>query len=196
MPDSPLLLDACVAINLVAAGPIEEIALAIGRTFLLSQQAAAEVGYLRESADGEIVVSAVDLRQHVRPGAFEFVELTTEEISLYVGLARVVDDGEASTIAVALHRGLIVATDDRKARRVCRERGLAEPVGTIELVRAYCEASALDSAAIGQLLSRIRTRASFQPPRNDPELKWWIDNDSGDSAGAAMFKRDPGIKSL
>lgn len=177
MANSPLLLAACVAINLVAAGPIEQIAVVVGRNFLLTRQAAAEVGHLRESADGDLVVSPVDLRSHLQPGALEFIDLTADELPLYVDLARVLDGGEASAIAAALHRRLPIATDDRKARRVCRERGLGEPLGTIALVRQYCDAQALDQAGIRQLLGRIRSRASFQPPRSDPELKWWLDND-------------------
>jgi hypothetical protein len=36
MPDTPLLLDACVTINLLAAGSIEQIARDVGRCFLVT----------------------------------------------------------------------------------------------------------------------------------------------------------------
>lgn len=171
-PNPPLLLDACVAINLVAAKPIKQIAIDIRRSFLITRQAANEVGHLRDTADGEIVIRQVDLSRHLQGGAFEIVDLTTDEIPLYVELASVVDDGEASTIAVAIKRHLPLATDDRKARRVCAERGLPEPTGTVALIRQYCEVNALDDVSVTRLLVRICNCASFQPPRNDPDLKW------------------------
>lgn len=171
----PLLLDACVAINIVAAGPINEVAHAISRRLLVTRQAASEVGHLRDIADGEMVISHVNLNDHIQAGAFEIIELTNDEIPLYVELARLVDDGEASTIAVAIERNLPLATDDRKARRLCSERGLAEPIGTVALIRQYCDARALNPTEVARLLTGIAARASFQPPRNDPDLKWWSD---------------------
>jgi hypothetical protein len=50
-----------------------------------------------------------------------------------VRLATIVDDGEAATLAVAEARGLQLATDDRKARRVCAELGLPEPIRSLHL---------------------------------------------------------------
>ena len=179
MANPPLLLDACVTINLVAAGPIEQIARDAGRMFLVTRQAAGEVGNLRDTADGEVVILPVDLSRHVQAGAFEIIDLTADEIPPYVELAGLVDDGEASTIAVATKRGMPLATDDRKARRVCAERGLPEPTGTVALIRQYCEANALEQAEVSRMLGRIRSRASFQPPRRDPDLKWWNDHGPG-----------------
>jgi predicted nucleic acid-binding protein len=182
MPIPPLLLDACVTINLIAAGPIEQIALDVGRSFLITRQAAAEVGHLRDIVEGEVIVVPVDLSDHVRAGAFEIIDLDANEIPLYVELASLIDDGEASTIAVAIERDLPLATDDRKARRVSAQRGLSEPTGTVALVRQYCEATALEYAEISRLLAGIRNHASFQPPRSDPDLKWWTDHEHGPSA--------------
>ncbi len=167
MPNPPLLLDACVTINLAAAGPIEQIAHHAARHFLITTQAAREVGHLRDTTDGEVVVIPVDLASHARTGAFEIIDLTADEIPLYVELAGLVDDGEASTIAVAIRRGLPLATDDRKGRRVCADRGLPDPTRTVALIRQYCEAGALDDAEISRLLGRIRNHASFHPSRSD-----------------------------
>lgn len=185
MPNPPLLLDACVTINLVAAGTIEQIARDTGRTFLITAQAAREVGHLRDTANGQVVVVPVDLSRHVLTGAFEIIDLTADEIPLYVELAGLVDDGEASTIAVAIGRGVPLATDDRKARRVCAARGLPEPTGTAALIRGYCEAKALEQPDVARLLNKIRNHASFQPPRNDPDLKWWTDHEPDASSSSS-----------
>ena len=176
MPNPPLLLDACITINLAAVCPIHQIARSIGQGFLITRQAANEVGHLRDVIDGESVVTRVNLTDHVQADAFEIIELARDEIPLFVQLASLVDDGEASTIAVAIKRGIPLATDDRKARRLCAERGLAVPTGTVTLIRRYCEVQVLDHAHISHLLQRISSRASFQAPRSDPDLKWWNDH--------------------
>jgi predicted nucleic acid-binding protein len=177
--DPPLLLDACVTINLVAADPIHQIARSIGRSCLITRQAANEVGHLRDTANGETRLTPVNFTDHVQSGAFEIIDLAPDEIPLFVELASLVDDGEASTIAVAIKRGMPLATDDRKARRLCAERRLDLPTGTVALIRRYCEARALDHTHISHLLQRISSRASFQAPRGDPDLKWWNDHQPG-----------------
>lgn len=185
MLNPPLLLDACVTINLVAADPVHRIARSIGFSCLITRQAATEVGHLRETTAGETRVTPVDLADHVQTGAFEIIDLAPDEIPLFVELASLVDDGEASTIAVAIKRGIPLATDDRKARRLCAERGLALPTGTVTLIRRYCEARALDHAHVSHLLQRISSRASFQAPRGDPDLKWWNDHQPCASDGGS-----------
>jgi len=52
-----------------------------------------------------------------------------------VDLARTVD-GEAATIAIAAERGIPLATDDRKARRVCIELQSAEPMRTLSIMHS------------------------------------------------------------
>ena len=49
------------------------------------------------------------------------------------------------------------------------------PHCAVTLIRRYCEAQALDHAHASHLLQRITSRASFQAPRSDPDLKWWND---------------------
>jgi hypothetical protein len=63
MPRRQILLDACVVINLAAVTSLEEIANALHATFLVVQQAATEVGHLRDLLDGELVLTPIDLGQ-------------------------------------------------------------------------------------------------------------------------------------
>ncbi len=171
---SPLLLDACVAINLAATNQVEQIAQATDVTFILAGQAAQEVGHLRDMTDGETILTPIDLSRYSST-TLEIVGLVPPEYSLYVELARTVDDGEAATIAIAVKRSLPLATDDRKARRVCAELGLPEPTRTLRILHSYADAASLPQAQLRGILVKIRDRASFQPPRNDPDQKWWRD---------------------
>jgi len=136
-------------------------------------QAAAELGYLRDEVGGQIVQTPIDLRPYLSSGTMRFLSLTERELPRYVRLATVVDDGEAATLAIAESRGLQLATDDRKARRVCVELGLPEPIRSLHILRSYADAAALSEQAVRERLIRIRDRANFQPGRADPDYKWW-----------------------
>jgi predicted nucleic acid-binding protein len=171
-----LLLDACVMINLAATDRLADIAASRDTSFLLTQQVAGEVGYLRDIVGGELVTTAIELSQHAGAGTLQIVNLAPAEYPAYIELARIIDDGEASTIAVAVTRNLPLATDDRKARRVCEQRGIPEPTRTLSLVRSHTDAVGLDHAIIRDLLIKIRDRASFLPSRSDPDYKWWNDH--------------------
>jgi predicted nucleic acid-binding protein len=174
MPRTPLLLDACVAINLAATDRLQHIAEATSTTFTLVRQAAAEVGHLRDIAEGNVILTPIDLSQYNRQ-ALEIISLTPPEYPIYVNLAQSVDDGEAATIAVAVQRNLQLATDDRKARRLCTELQIPEPLRTLGLLRSYADATRLQHPQLRSLLLKIRDRASYQPPRSDPDQKWWED---------------------
>jgi predicted nucleic acid-binding protein len=174
VPRTPLLLDACIVINLAATNRLHPVAQALGYTFTLVQQAAAEVGYLRDTTDGDVVLTPIDLTRYDSE-SLEVISLTPAEYPRYVELAREVDDGEAATIAIAAERAIPLATDDRKARRVCAELQPPEPMRTLRILHAYADATHLPHAELRDLLIKIRDRASFQPPRSDPDRKWWED---------------------
>ena len=80
MPRTPLLLDACIAINLAATDHMQHIAEVTGFTFTLARQAAAEVGYLRDLADGVLTRTAVDLSQETSH-TLQIIDLTPPESS-------------------------------------------------------------------------------------------------------------------
>ena len=173
-----LLLDACVAINLAATDDLERIADALNLTFGMVQQAADEVGHLRDMIDGKVTLIPIDLTIPIANGKLLRLELEPPETAVYLELAAIVDDGEAATIAAAIHRGLDIATDDRRARTLCQERSLNEPVRTLALLHDYARAAHLTDHEIRTALASVRNRASFQPARTDPDIKWWNEHTS------------------
>ncbi len=163
-----LLLDACVAINLIASGiRLDEVARSVGTGFAMTSVAAAETLFLApDGAGGKR--TAADL------GAFpiDIIELAPDELSTFVELASQVDDGEAATLAVAIHRGLNVATDDRRGARVAKERGI-RVVTTASIMRSWADNAAPAARAVAVALDAIGRRASFVPRRSDPDYGWW-----------------------
>jgi predicted nucleic acid-binding protein len=174
VPRTSLLLDACIVINLAATNRLHHVAQALGYTFTLVQQTAAEVGYLRDTADGDVILTPIDLTRYDGE-CLEVISLTPAEYPRYIELARIVDDGEAATITVAAERAMPLATDDRKARRLCADLQVPEPLRTLGILHAFGNATHLPHAELRDLLIKIRDRASYQPPRSDPDRKWWED---------------------
>jgi hypothetical protein len=168
-----LLLDACVALNLLASGvELTELALASDVRFLMTTVVASEMLWLdpldpageREQFDSDSLAAR----------GVALIPLDDKESERYVDLARHIDDGEASTIAVAICRGLLVATDDRKALRLATSQ--TPPIRvtrTTTLLKRWTEASGADGERVRQVLHAVRTRASYVPPRDDPHLEWW-----------------------
>ncbi|MFD7655999.1 hypothetical protein ACFV4N_18660 [Actinosynnema sp. NPDC059797] len=167
----PLLLDACIAINLVATNHAEDIAESLGIRFLMVRQAVNECGELDVVQD-HVVVRRRSAPADVPPLA-KVLTLVESELDVYVELARDIDDGEAATIAVARSRSLAIATDDRKARRVAVEVGLATPTGTTALLREYAEATGSTPQQLAALLRRVRDEASYVPRHTDENFTWW-----------------------
>jgi hypothetical protein len=165
-------LDACVLLNLVASGqPLAEFAAAADVRFVVVPQAEREVEWL-DPGDPEDPREAIDLQPSIQCGELQRVALADVELPRFVALARELDDGEAATLAVAQARGFAVATDDRKARRVLTALDPQPPVtSTAPIVRAW--ARNRGEAEVRECLRLIQRRASFLPPRNDPDGDWW-----------------------
>jgi hypothetical protein len=170
-----LLLDACVALNLLASGiDLSDLAAAANVRLLMTSVVVSEMLWLdpldpadpRERFDSDALTAR----------GVVLVELDEVESARFVDLARDIDDGEASTIAVAVHRALRVATDDRKALRLATSQSPPiEVVRTTELVRRWAEVSGADAERVTQVVRSIQTRSSYFPPRDDPQLNWWTE---------------------
>ena len=97
-----------------------------------------------------------------------------EEELTFVDLAASIDDGEAVTGAIALHRGCSVATDDRKARRVLGE--LEPPVSlvsTLELLKLWTQEGSVSDVELRSAMVSMRIGASYIPANGDPLYAWW-----------------------
>src|SRR6266571_6750281 len=101
-----VLLDACIVINLAASEVWEEVAVANGHRFLVTRRVADESQYwIRTTSAGEELVQ-IDLRDFERRGSVAIMDLIMDELETFVEFARDVDDGEAETLAVSVHRRL------------------------------------------------------------------------------------------
>lgn len=170
------IIDACCLINLFASGEEASICQVCGE-FYVSDKARGEALRIRRVDDDDptrLVWREIDLGTAIVAGQIQTCQLEREdELDAFVRFAMELDDGEASCLAIARSRGWTVATDDRKARRIASENGIAL-IGTPELIQKWVNATSLDRATAGALLRRIERFARYRPRRTDPLHGWWV----------------------
>jgi predicted nucleic acid-binding protein len=174
----PQILDACVLINLLASGEIEGILRAASRDSLITSAVEGESIYLRTD-DPKVPTEHIDLRPLLDSGLLTkcHVEGDAEE-QMYVDYAASLDDGEAMSLAIALSRGYILATDERKARRLFLEASgdQSRLASTAELVRGWAEKEVVLADRLKAALQNIERRARYRPPVTDGNYGWWLNS--------------------
>ena len=171
-----MILDACVLINLLASEEAEDILRASGKECRICVVVEKESFYLRPDDPQAESFESVKLDWLIKSSLLRLCDVEGDnEATLYVDYARRLDDGEAMSLAIAESRGYILATDDRKARRI-----FLESVGdskcltsTPELIRGWAERRSVPPARLKAALTRIQRNANFFPPRRDPNFAWW-----------------------
>jgi len=173
-----IILDACCLINLYGSGRMAEILEAIPTVFAVAEFVAREEALrIYAGPPGRVTeeVENIDLGLLIESGRLEIVGLQDdEEKATFVELAAHLDDGEAMTGALALHRGWTIATDDRKAIRVFGEIAPGSLViSTPQLIRAWVDMTHPDEDEVVEVLKNIRLRARYEPGANHPLNAWW-----------------------
>lgn len=157
------ILDACCAINLYMSGRIEDILQAIPgsvalATFVLEEE-----------------ILRINLRPLVAQGFIRVVAPESEaEENAFVNFAVELDDGEAVTGAIAMHRHWGIATNDWKARRVFSHTNPhVQLLSTPELIKHWADTSNPPIEVIREVLQNIQTHARYQPPATHALYAWW-----------------------
>jgi predicted nucleic acid-binding protein len=172
-PEAELVVtDADVLMNLMASGVAIQILECQRIIFLVTPTIGAEALYL-EALDPSGEREKIDLTLLQHAGLLQRVGLEGREFELSVSLARAVDDGEAEIIALAVNRGLTIATDDRKARRVAADYGVGL-VSTPEIIRGWWSAMQPSDDRLSEAITLISRRSRYRPPTSYENYEWWI----------------------
>ncbi len=170
--DRSAILDTYVLINLLATGRVAEIVRVIAPSRMVCSAVSEESLYLRPlEAEGR--PEHVDLQTLITAGVLTLCQIEGgAEEDLYVTYALELDDGEAMSLAIAQSRNLVLATDERKARRIARENvPQLSIISTAEIVRAWAEGK--ERRDIIAVMRSILARARFRPADSDPLALWW-----------------------
>jgi predicted nucleic acid-binding protein len=138
----------------------------------------AETLYIRkpdEEDETKLVQVPMDLAALLGAGLLRTCDVNDKaETDLFVQLATTLDDGEAMCLAIAKARGWMLATDDRKGRRLAGQLGVSL-LSTAELVKVWAENTSATEAEVVQVLRNIRAFARFVPHKKMPLYRWWTD---------------------
>lgn len=173
-----LLLDASCLLNLYATGRFREIVLAQPyRLGVADYVVGQEALYVWRSGvgDGPEGRVSVDLAPLIKEGIIQVLHIEhQEEEATLVNLASMIDDGEAITGAIAVHRGYVVATDDRKARRVLGQlTPIVSLVSTLDLLKRWAEEASVAQSDLHSAMFAMQSGASYVPGESDPHYEWW-----------------------
>jgi predicted nucleic acid-binding protein len=170
------IIDACCLINLYSTGMEATILRACADEFHVSTQVQNEALTIRQFNDEDpphLVSQPIDLANLISDDLVSLCEPEGEdETDAYVQFATLLDDGEASCLAIAKNRGWTVATDDRKATRIASESGIAV-ITTVEVVRKWVANESPSDEQIVEVLQKIEQFARYRPRRGSPESAWW-----------------------
>jgi predicted nucleic acid-binding protein len=179
VPQRPIILDASCLLNLYASRKLPEIAATSPQPFVVAEYVVQqEALYIRQRASDQESEERepVEIGNLVATGLIQVIILTSEaEAITFIDLAREMDDGEAITCALAIHRQYNVATDDRKARRVLSGRAPRVPIiSTLAIVKRWAELIGITKAEKAILLN-IWSGANYYPGEHEPLYAWWVD---------------------
>lgn len=121
-PQTTLVIDASVAINLNATNRAVEIISALPTMVVVTQNAIDELeSGTRNGHDDARQLQELVARNLVSPVAMGEHSLNVYETLIDGSASCTLDDGEAATIAYAIEVGGVAVIDEKKARRICRE---------------------------------------------------------------------------
>lgn len=173
---SHIILDACCILNLCASGQflaiLKSLPAEIVVTTVVQENELKTLQKLQEE-DNDAVL---EFETAITQGLLKIVDFESEEErESFVNYVFDLDDGEAATFAIAVHRKWAVATDDNKAIKFIKKIFAdVQILSTPEIIKYWSEKESVDSLVLNNVLNAIKIKGRYQPPKNDPLRNWWI----------------------
>lgn len=169
-----IILDACCAINLCASGRMQEILECLEKVVVIADYVCEnEVLTIRSFDSG--AEEPINLQPFIDEGLLTVASLNSEaEEITFVNFAAEVDDGEAITGAIALHRDWAVGSDDRAAINILRRLAPQQQIVTTpELIKYWADSASPARDMIADTLRAVRYRGKYEPSRDHFLHGWW-----------------------
>lgn len=165
------LLDACAVLSLYATQYMTEILDTIGGPVAVVDLVVDEALYIRQIVEGQIELERVDFGPLIGSGRLDVISAESdEELLTFIDLAVELDDGEAMSAALAIHRDCVLVTDDRKAERLLA--GRVRMRSTLDVVKHWTELRQVPQQEVRAALIGIDQRG-YRPARRHPLHGWW-----------------------
>jgi len=169
--------DACTLLNLLATRQEVQILTALGcPSYVVTEVWQGEVLSLRplpeEDPQGNLITA--DTSGLLHSGHLIEVSMTLDEQRTFVEFASQMDDGEARSAAIAVHRRLHLVTDDRISLREAQAHLPAIPTMTTpDFMKQWADQASVNRQTLAEALRRIEVCATYRPRRLHPLWTWW-----------------------
>lgn len=167
-------LDFCSLLNLYCGwSGIQEFH-KFGSSWSISETAFNEFKYVRTlQPDGSFLNSEVNRNSVLAQYPLSVLGVSSpKELNTLIELGKLIDDGEAASLALAKHRGFTFVTDDNPA--IYAAKSLSVPtVSSIELIFDWSKVQQSHVARLPDVVRNIAILASFHPPRRSDHKQWW-----------------------
>ena len=166
----PIVVDACVLLNLVSTGQEVRLIEALGAVLIVPPRARAEARFLDEPPD-EMGIPTVIPANLVPLEAAGFLEVRevpaaggryADEYSRCRALTKVAD---AECLALAGVSGFPLATDDKRQRHLFSQLYAGRLLSTLELLRAAEQVLNLAEEELRAMLEEVFRKGGYRPPR-------------------------------
>jgi predicted nucleic acid-binding protein len=154
-----LVLDTSVWINLLATGMVDRIVRAVGIELYVPEQIYDEI--TRDPISG-IRYDATNHPLRASSGLVTVAKLDARELDLYFDLVSpqsvdALGDGEGAAIAMASSRQFALVIDDKKARRILRERFAdVKVLWTVEILRSPAVVNSLGARVVDDCFAKAK----------------------------------------
>lgn len=117
----------------------------------------------------------IDLQPFIDCGLLIVVSPETEAENItFVNFAAALDDGEAITGAIALHRNWSIGSDDRRATSFFTQHTPhLQVISTPELIKYWVDTANPPFETVCIALQKIRVRARYEPNLRHKLYLWW-----------------------
>lgn len=169
------VIDACCLVNILSTQDPSTILRHTGCQWHVPSAVKLETIYVyRHDPQGNLVKEPVGFESLIATGClFAHDPSPEDELELYMRLAAVLGEGEAMAMAAAKYNNWLLATDDRKARKVAGELHV-KLVTTPELIHQWSAVAKPGTQALAKVISDIQSYARFIPRADAPLYDWWV----------------------
>lgn len=178
VPRRDAVIDACALLNVTATGEDVSVLEALGLRLIVGERVRGEVIYHLgpEDDDGVPTKEPVDLAELEDRGLLRTRALGEEFDEAFIKAAEQLTDLDAESVAIAATLKCPLVSDDPRVRSIARSSfPEVELLSTLELIHDAIGALGFSEEQTRELLSRLRHRGNFAPPRSLPRGDWYRD---------------------
>jgi len=174
-----VILNACCLRNISASGCMAAILEACPVPTMIARivnDQEQPLQILREHQEGAgLVVEHIDLQPILHTGVLVIASITSEaEETMMVDLATLLEDGEATTAALAQQRGWAIGVDEPTITALLRQHlPDVQMVSTPILMQLWARHSRPPSLTLRGALQQIHQGTGYAPPVHHPLYSWW-----------------------